>query len=203
MLRTYALSFVLLAGIANPAALEAQTQEASPEEPTMGFEEYEPRSTLVVPQNPRPRAKFPFIDVHSHHRASEMDAEGAAEIIAAMDAMNMAVMVNLSGRSGKELEKGLANMKGRYPERFVLFANVSFEGIDDPDYGERAARQLEEDVQSRRPGSQDLQESGNVHHRRFRPASTHGRSPPGAHLEQGWGIRDPGPHPHRGAGAVF
>ena len=119
----------------------------------MGFEEYEPRSTLVVPENPRPRSKFPFIDVHSHHRGAELSAEATAELVRAMDAMNMAVMVNLSGRSGEDLERGIANMKGRYPRRFVLFANVSFEGIDEPGYGLRTARQLAADVES---GAQGL-----------------------------------------------
>ena len=30
------------------------------------FEEYEPKSTLVVPQHSVKKAKFPFIDVHNH-----------------------------------------------------------------------------------------------------------------------------------------
>jgi len=38
-------------------------QEAGP---TMSFEEYNPASTLVVPENPVKRAKFPFVDIHSH-----------------------------------------------------------------------------------------------------------------------------------------
>lgn len=153
MLRSLPIIFLFLAGIFTSAELIAQDESSRQDEPTMGFEEYEPRSTLVVPQNLRPQAKFPFIDVHSHHRAADMDAEAVAEIVRAMDAMNMAVMVNLSGRSGKDLEQGLANMKGRYPKRFVLFANISFDGIDDPDYGERTALQLEEDVES---GAQGL-----------------------------------------------
>ncbi len=33
---------------------------------TMTIEEYEPKSTLVVPQHPVQRAKYPFIDVHNH-----------------------------------------------------------------------------------------------------------------------------------------
>ena len=32
----------------------------------MSFEEYDPVSTLVVPENPVSRAKYPFIDIHSH-----------------------------------------------------------------------------------------------------------------------------------------
>ena len=33
---------------------------------TMSIEEYEPKSTLVVPQHIVTRARYPFIDVHNH-----------------------------------------------------------------------------------------------------------------------------------------
>lgn len=36
-------------------------------EPTLSVEDYTPRSTLVVDANPVPRARFPVVDVHSHH----------------------------------------------------------------------------------------------------------------------------------------
>lgn len=118
----------------------------------MSFEEYEPKSTLVVPENPVSRAKFPFIDVHSHQRR-EMTPEAVDALVKEMDALNMGVMVNLSGGSGEELKRGLATLGGRYPTRFVVFANVDLRGIDAPDFGETAARQLEADV---RAGAQGL-----------------------------------------------
>jgi len=37
-------------------------------------------------------------------------------------------------------------LRGRYPKRFVAFANVDFNRIDEPNFGANAARQLEEDV---------------------------------------------------------
>jgi uncharacterized protein len=33
------------------------------------FEEYDPKSTLVVDKNPKTRSKYPFIDVHNHQYA--------------------------------------------------------------------------------------------------------------------------------------
>ena len=124
-------------------------QEAAPAaEPTMSFEEYEPRSTLVVPEHPVARAKYPFVDVHSHQRARDMTAEKAAELVAAMDGLNMAVMVNLSGGSGENFQKGQTNLVERHPRRFVQFANVDFDRISEPGFGENAARQLEVDVKN-------------------------------------------------------
>ncbi len=122
-----------------PAAGEAT-------EPTLTFEEYEPRSTLVVPEHKLTRAKFPFIDVHNHQRGSTMTAEEAAKLVADMDGLNLQLMVNLSGGWGDRLAQTVANMKGRYPGRFVVFANLDFEGIDDPAWGAKAAAQLEHDV---------------------------------------------------------
>ncbi|HLT93213.1 MAG TPA: hypothetical protein VKZ56_01570, partial [Membranihabitans sp.] len=43
----------------------------------MDFEDYDPPSTLVVPGDEITRAKFPFIDVHSHQFAMPtMDLSG-------------------------------------------------------------------------------------------------------------------------------
>ena len=119
----------------------------SAQQATMSFEEYDPRSTLVVPEHPRSRAKYPFIDVHSHQKR-DISAEDARKLVEDMDRINMAVMVNLSGSSGEALQQGIANLAGRYPKRFVTFANIDLRGIDEPKFGERAARQLEEDVKN-------------------------------------------------------
>ena len=139
------MRFLLFLILLIPSSLFAQE---------MGVEEYEPVSTLVVPEHYVPKAKFPFIDVHSHFRnAAEMPAERIDEIVAQMDSMNMGVVVNLSGRNGESLKKGVENMKGRHPNRIVLFANIDFSGIDDPEFGVKAAAQLEEDVKN---GAQGL-----------------------------------------------
>ncbi len=105
------------------------------------IEEYEPRSTLVVPQHPVPRAKYPFIDVHGHPRRSE-------RLLAEMDQMNLRVIVVLFGGSGERLKSSLQAYRALDPNRFVLFANLDWSGIDDPGWGKRAAAQLEQDVKN-------------------------------------------------------
>ncbi|NNE98302.1 MAG: amidohydrolase family protein [Pyrinomonadaceae bacterium] len=118
----------------------------------MDIEKYEPKSTLVVPETIITRAKFPFIDVHNHRRMNSKP-EDLAKMVSEMDALNMKVLVNLSGRSGERLAEGIRNTKGRYPNRFVVFANISFRGIDEAGWGEKTAAQLEEDVKN---GAQGL-----------------------------------------------
>jgi len=110
------------------------------------FEEYNPTSTLVVPGDSILKAKFPFIDVHGHqYRMAEQDL---SPVIAAMDTLNMGIMVNLSGRSGATLLKSVENIKDNYPNRFVVFANVNFDGVGSEGWAENAVNQLAEDCKN-------------------------------------------------------
>ncbi len=122
-------------------AFEVQGQQ------TMTIEEYEPKSTLVVPENPVTRAKYPFIDVHSHlwRVRTQEDVE---KMIGEMNELNLKVIVNLSGGNGERLANNVKTLKTKYPKRFIVFANIDFRKIDEPNFGENAAKQLEEDVRN-------------------------------------------------------
>ncbi len=139
------LSVVLLMLV--PAGLAAQADT------TMSFREYDPVSTLVVPENPVHRAQFPFVDVHNHQWRMSSDNADLAGIAAEMDSLNMAVMVNLSGGSGERLQASVENVREQAPGRFLVFANLDFEGFGSPGWTEEAVRQLEEDVEN---GAQGL-----------------------------------------------
>lgn len=110
------------------------------------FETYNPPPTLVVPKHPVTKAKFPFIDVHNHQ--FQMGTMDLNTLTVEMDKLNMKVMVNLSGGSGAQLQKMIENAKTNKPGRFIVFANVDFKGVGEPGWGERAARQLEQDVKN-------------------------------------------------------
>ncbi len=110
------------------------------------FEEYNPTSTLVVPKKIIKKAKFPFIDVHGHQ--FRMPTQDLSLVIAAMDTLNMGIMVNLSGRSGENLIGALKNVADHYPNRFVVFANIDFEGVGKEGWVENAVNQFEQDVKN-------------------------------------------------------
>ena len=111
---------------------------------TMQWEDYEPVSTLKVEQTELTSAIYPFVDAHAHQR--RLSGERIQGIIADMDAMNMAVMVNLSGGSGEQLRSMVDATEEVAPGRIVHFANVNFSRVSEPGFGETAAAQLEEDV---------------------------------------------------------
>ncbi len=112
----------------------------------MGFEKYEPKSTLVVPEHKIGKAKFPFIDVHNHQ--FDMPTANLQKLVTEMDKLNMAVMVNLSGESGNKIKRSVNNIKSNHPRRFIVFANVNFSGVGEAGWAEAAATQLEEDVKN-------------------------------------------------------
>ncbi len=112
----------------------------------LSFEEYNPESTLVVPGEPVLRARYPFIDIHGHQR--NMPDQDLSPVVAAMDTLNLAIMINLSGRSGEQLKKSVRNVAEHFPNRFIVFANVDFEGVGSPNWTENAVAQLEQDIEN-------------------------------------------------------
>ena len=161
--RLWTVSVLLL------AAGVARAQEEIPP-----FHEYDPPSTLVVPENRVTRARYPFVDVHNHQFRMG-DGQDLGELVGDMDRLNMAVMVNLSGRGFRRLERpdgstrfriyggdflkrAIANARENAPGRFVVFTNLDVYGMEEPGWTERTLRQLEADVaaaalQGTHPGS--------------------------------------------------
>lgn len=119
----------------------------------MGFEEYNPPSTLKVPEHPVTKAKFPFVDIHSHQGG--INEEKIDQLISEMDELNMGVLVNLSGRG---FGRGDSNTQQKYiqdmlkefntyaPGRFMVFTNLNFAGFGDENWTRIAVKELEEDV---------------------------------------------------------
>jgi predicted TIM-barrel fold metal-dependent hydrolase len=119
-----------------------------PEWPPPNIREYKPKSTLVVPEHPRPSAKFPVIDVHSHQR-TPIGPEDLDRVVAAMDQQNLRLLVNLSGGSGERLQQGIDAIRhSKHADRMVLFANVNFRDSVGPGFGRKAAAQLEQDIKA-------------------------------------------------------
>jgi predicted TIM-barrel fold metal-dependent hydrolase len=123
--------------------------DREPEFPIPNIRQYKPKSTLVVPQHPVPRAKFPVIDIHSHQPTpiSEVQFE---TLVQSMDPLNLRVLVNSTGASGDRLVRSVAALRAsKYKDRMVQFATIEFGNAPiAPGFGERAAKQLEADVKA-------------------------------------------------------
>jgi predicted TIM-barrel fold metal-dependent hydrolase len=121
---------------------------AADSSPTVSIEDYEPKSTLRVPEHKLTRAKFPFIDVHNHQR--DVSPAKLDQLIKDMDSLNMRILINspVNGGSGKWVANAVTAMKEKDAARFAAMTNIDFTNLEDPNFGPRAAAQLEADIKA-------------------------------------------------------
>ena len=86
-----ALSFILITTLAVYFAISIIQNKNN----IMSFEDYDPPSSLIVEGEVIKKAKYTFIDVHSH--LWNMPMMDLNELVAEMDEINMGYIVNLSG----------------------------------------------------------------------------------------------------------
>ncbi len=221
-MRTSPIWLLLVFSATHLPAQQAATPPAAPapsDDPAqLSFMQYDPPSTLKVSEHPVPRAKFPFVDVHSHQ--FDLDEAQLRELVAEMDKLNMGVMVNLSGR-GFERKTG-PDGKQRYglkdrqylldaialservaPGRIVHFTNVDFSRVGGADWPAAALAELEADVAAGARGlkiykglGMDTEDVAGQPHRGRRPA-------PRADLGGLRAAGHSGADPHRRSGTVL
>jgi predicted TIM-barrel fold metal-dependent hydrolase len=150
-------TLILLTAAALPAQ-QRRGEDRRPELPPPSIVDYKPRSTLVVPQHPVPRAKFPVVDLHGH--PPSLTSESAIQqVVDAIDPLNVRTMVVAWRNSGESFRQQLSTVAAsRHQDRFVMFTNISFSGVG-PGFGERAARQLEADVKAGAAGVGEIMKS--------------------------------------------
>ena len=129
-----------------------------PELPPPTIREYKPRSTLVVPQHPVPRAKFPVIDIHGH--PPQLTGPEVVNTVGdSMSPLNLQVMVNANGTSGERLTQSLqAIRQSRYKDRMVMFTTLDLRSVG-PGSGVKIAAQLEADIKAGALGVGEIMKS--------------------------------------------
>ena len=118
----------------------------------MSFEDYNPPSSLKVEGQEIKKAKFTFIDVHSH--LWDMSVMNLDKLVSEMNEINMGYIINLSGsgfgpQAAKDLyfDKSIKNIQENHPNRVGLFLNVDFESIDDENYAETQVKIIRDAVE--------------------------------------------------------
>src|SRR3954468_905318 len=141
------LIFAALAAVAaqqpqGPGQIRPRPGEGrEPEFPAPKITDYKPKSTLVVPQHPVPRAKFPVVDIHGHPPNLTSPA-AVDQFVATMDPLNLQVMVNANGTSGDRLVQWLDAIKGsKAKDRMVMLTQLDLRDVG-PGSGQKIAAQL-------------------------------------------------------------
>src|SRR5580704_13610905 len=134
---------------AAPAAQIGYKSAADAEQKkTLLLRDFHPVSMLHVSTHEVPKAKFYVIDVHNHtNDALGIDEHMPPErVIEIMNKTNVKTVVILTGMWGEKLERVIDEMVKPYPGRFIVFTQMDWRKIDDPDFGLEMVRQLDDAV---------------------------------------------------------
>jgi len=129
---------------------------------TLLLRDFKPVSMLHVPAHEVDKAKFYVIDVHNHIN----DAEGIeervppAQVVAMMDATNVRTVVILTGMWGDKLQHVIDEMVKPYPGRFMVFTQIDWSKIDDPNFSAEMVKQLDDSVARGARGLKVLKDLG-------------------------------------------
>ncbi len=116
----------------------------------MQLSEFRPHPALVTRASAVERPRFPVIDAHNHlgpEFGGGWDQRPLAELLEAMDAADVRVLVDLDGGWGEDvLNRHLAQFKQAAPERFRVFGGVDWAAwpAQGDRFGEWAAARLRE-----------------------------------------------------------
>jgi predicted TIM-barrel fold metal-dependent hydrolase len=160
------LSAVLITCVAGSAQTANQSaQPAHPAQPITGqigyqsapdaeqkktllLKDFHSVSMLHAPAHEVPRAKFYVIDVHNHvNDAARIDEHIPPErVIEVMNNTNVKTIVILTGMWGEKLQQVIDEMVKPYPGRFIVFSQIDWSKIDDPNFSQKMVAQLDEAV---------------------------------------------------------
>jgi len=131
----------------------------APTMPPPSIVDYRPRSTLVVPAHPVPRAKYPAIDFHGHPGDRIMSAGALATMVSELDSLNVGLMVSADNLSGERLRQAIATIAGSpQKDRVRVLAGIDFRDVG-PGWADKAVRQLEADVRAGAVGVGEIAKS--------------------------------------------
>ena len=161
----FLLASVALAQNTNPAQapqIGYKSAANADDTKTLLLKDFKPVSRLHVSVHPIEKAKFYVIDVHNHIN----DAEGIEDhvppdqVVAMMDATNVRTVVILTGMWGDKLQHVIDEMVKPYPGRFMVFSQIDWSKIDDPNFGTEMVKQLDDSVARGARGLKVLKDLG-------------------------------------------
>ena len=129
---------------------------------TLLLKDFHPTSMLHVPAHQVERSKFYTIDVHNHTNdaAGIGDRMPAQRVVEIMDQTNVKTVVILTGMWGGKLQQVIDTMVKPYPERFMVFTQIDWSKIDDPDFSHEMVVQLDDGVSRGARGLKILKDLG-------------------------------------------
>lgn len=110
------------------------------------LKDWEPRSMMVTKTTILEKPMFPVIDIHNHLGGGKqtLTPERVQRYLTELNEAGIKTVVNLDGGWGDRLKETLQALDEAHPGRFMTFALINFDGIDDANWSERETQLLEE-----------------------------------------------------------
>lgn len=153
-----------LARAQDPASpqIDYKSPENAEQKKTLLLRDFKPVSMLHVSQHPIERAKFYVIDVHNHVNDPVRigDQMPPQDVIAVMDKVNVRTIVILTGMWGDKLQNLINRMVKPYPGRFIVFTQIDWSKVDDPNFSQEMVAQVDDGVRRGARGLKLLKDLG-------------------------------------------
>ena len=129
---------------------------------TLLLRDFHPVQMLHTPVHNVDKAKYYVIDVHNHvNDAQGIDQHMPPEqVVKVMDDTNVRTVVILTGMWGDKLQHVIDEMVKPYPGRFIVFEQINFSKIDDPNFSQEMVAQLDDSVRRGARGLKQLKDLG-------------------------------------------
>ncbi len=129
---------------------------------TLLLKDFHPVPMLHTQVHKIDKAKFYVIDVHNHvNDAARIDEHmDPKRVVEVMDNTNVRTIVILTGMWGDKLQHVIDEMVKPYPGRFMVFAQIDYSKIDDPNFSQEAVANLDDAVKRGARGLKCLKDLG-------------------------------------------
>jgi len=129
---------------------------------TLLLKDFHPTPMLHAPVHKIDKAKFYVIDVHNHvNDAARIDEHmDPKRVVEVMDNTNVRTIVILTGMWGDKLQHVIDEMVKPYPGRFIVFTQIDYSKIDDPNFSQEAVANLDDAVKRGARGLKCLKDLG-------------------------------------------
>jgi predicted TIM-barrel fold metal-dependent hydrolase len=161
-MRRVAVGAVILLASALHAQIGYQDAPDANSKKTLLLRDFAPISMLHTEEHQVSRARYPVIDVHQHVNDAMGigDSVDPHDLVAMMDRNNIRTITILTGMWGDKLQQVLDRMVKPYPGRFLVFTQLDWSKIDDPDFSGEMVAQIDDSVRRGARGLKVLKDLG-------------------------------------------
>lgn len=158
----WAVPFLMVSSFLTSQDIGYQAAPDAEKNKTLLLRDFHPKSMLHAQEHLVQRAKYPVFDVHQHvNDAARIEGHmSPEELVARMDKLNIKTIVILTGMWGDKLQHVIDEMVKPYPGRFLVFTQIDWSRIDDPNFSQEMVAQLDDAVRRGARGLKVLKDLG-------------------------------------------